>query len=503
MNENQIVIEEKKNAKYPPLESLFRPSVAYPEYIFKDDLSPFQNDAYELVRNAFIRAGFDQENIGNISWNPLKSIVAPRDTVLLKPNFVMDYNPSGDGTDCLYTHPSVIAAIIDYVIIAFQGQIGRIIIGDAPMQECNFVNLIANSGLDKLVEYYKEKCINVEIVDFRGLKSQIKRGVYHSSIDDDNKGTVIDLGNESEFFGYSIEKLRSLRITNYNPSILCQHHNEEKQEYFVSKEMLEADVVINIPKPKTHRKAGVTISLKNMVGINVRKEYLPHHSLGSKQNGMGDEYLYRNSLKSLYSHLKDREWYYSANGKYRRSYCCKVFSFFVRRLVRFSLHDTYYEGSWYGNNTISKTIVDLNKILFFANKKGEMEECKQRKYLIVADMIVSGEGEGPIEPTKKEVGIIAVGLNPVVFDEGIAKIMGVDPHLIPTIVTSKNPKGMFKLTNGTMIPEYISNNDNWNEKTYLQIKQEETLLYVPSFGWRPVFFSTHNSGSTKNSQVKR
>lgn len=490
MNIHQIVIEEKKNAKYPSSKPLYRPSIAYPEYMFKDDISTIQNDVYELVRNAFIRAGFDQNNIGNSSWNPLKDIVAPHDTVLLKPNFVMDSNPSGDGTDCLFTHPSVIAAIIDYVIIAFRGGNGRIIIGDAPMQECNFENLISNSGLDKLIEYYKEKGINIELVDFRGLKSKIVHGVYHSFIDEENKGIVVDLGDSSEFYDYSEEKLKRLRITNYNPKILYQHHNGKKQEYFISREILDADVIINIPKPKTHRKAGVTISLKNMVGINVRKEYLPHHTLGSKQNGDGDEYLHHNIFKRVYSYLKDLEWYYSANANYRCSYFLKVASYIVRKLIRFDLQDAYYEGSWYGNDTISKTIVDLNKILFFANSEGKLMETKQRKYLIVADMVVSGEGEGPIEPSKKDVGIIAVGINPVIFDEGIAKLMGVKPNNIPTISTAKKLRGRFMLSDTTLIPEYISNNDIWNAKTCQQIKPCETLMYVPSYGWRPIFFST-------------
>ena len=88
----------------------------------------------------------------------------------------------------------------------------------------------------------------------------------------------------------------NMRITNYDPAYLKQHHNADKHEYFINSDVLNADVVINMPKPKTHRKAGVTISMKNLVGINCRKEYLPHHTNGSKEEG-GDEYLHRSYLK--------------------------------------------------------------------------------------------------------------------------------------------------------------------------------------------------------------
>ncbi len=64
---------------------------------------------------------------------------------------------------CLYTHPSVVAAVIDYVIIALNG-IGIVIIGDAQMQECDFNYLLKDSGYHLLIDYYKEKKIDIEIV---------------------------------------------------------------------------------------------------------------------------------------------------------------------------------------------------------------------------------------------------------------------------------------------------------------------------------------------------
>ncbi|SFB14023.1 hypothetical protein SAMN05216587_11543 [Selenomonas ruminantium] len=49
--------------------------------------------------------------------------------------------------------------------------------------------------------------------------------------------------------------------------------------------------------------------------------------------------------------------------------------------------EKYWNGSWYGNDTIWRTIADLNHILYYANKEGKLQEKRQRKVLIVADMI--------------------------------------------------------------------------------------------------------------------
>ena len=53
--------------------------------------------------------------------------------------------------------------------------------------------------------------------------------------------------------------------------------------------MLDADLIINLPKWKAHSKSGLTGALKNLVGINGDKSYLPHFRRGSPSWG-GDEY---------------------------------------------------------------------------------------------------------------------------------------------------------------------------------------------------------------------
>ena len=103
---------------------------------------------------------------------------------------VLECNKSETGDErSLYTHPSIVAAVIDYVLIAL-GKNGRIIVGDAPVQECNFEKLIAESGYSDLISFYKGKGIDIDIVDFRELKSVVKNGMHVSTINDSARGTV-------------------------------------------------------------------------------------------------------------------------------------------------------------------------------------------------------------------------------------------------------------------------------------------------------------------------
>ena len=295
INRNEVVFYQTKAEKYPDKKYGFRPSTAYPEYLFKKDISEEKNDVYDGVRETLRLYGADSEHYGTEEWNPLKNLIQPGDNVLLKPNMVMDYNRSGGGTDCLFTQPSIVAAVLDYVFIALKGS-GKVTVGDAPMQECKFQKLIEESGYQELIQFYKEKGLDIELVDFRELTTEVKGGVRHQTINKNGKGTIVDLKEESEFAIYNQEHLDRLRITNYSPDRLAKHHCEGRHEYYVSDYVLNADVIINMPKPKTHRKAGVTIALKNLVGINVRKEFLPHHTVGSVEEG-GDEYKKKSKIR--------------------------------------------------------------------------------------------------------------------------------------------------------------------------------------------------------------
>lgn len=480
--ERKVAISYYNNVKYPNVEEILYPDEQYKELNIKYGRYSKDNKIYKMIRECFMQLELDKFNVNTSNWNPLgDNLIVPGNTVLIKPNLVLEKNQGNGGEECLYTNPSLVAAIVNYVWIALKGK-GKIIIADAPVQKCNFNELIEKSGYKKMIEFFKKEGVNIELKDLRGLVLHYKNGTFISETFEQD-GIVVDLKNNSEHSQTLKRDLKKLRITNYDPRELLKHHNTTKHEYLIAKEALEADVIINMPKPKSHRKAGVTIGLKNFVGINTRKEYLPHHKLGSKKAG-GDEYLKKSITLKISSFLLDMKNIFISN---KRFLMVKVFNKMFRIVEKihnkFFFKESYREGSWYGNDTIWRTIVDINMIVKYADKKGIMQNTPQRKIFNVADMIIIGEKEGPMMPSPKYAGIIAVSDNIVCFDEIVASIMGLDIKKIPLLKNIRN-KRKYKLVNNEDIGIIVSNNKLWNGKKASDINKSIALNIEPSSGWK-------------------
>lgn len=481
---NRISINHKEKIKYPLINDFIFPAKQYVELPIKYERLSKNNEIFEMIRQSFKNLEMDKENYNTEKWNPLgDNLIEEGNTVLIKPNMVLDENLGGFGQECLYTNPSLVAAVIPYVWKALKGK-GKIIVADAPVQSCNFEKLVQNSGYRELINYYKKQKVNIELKDLRGLVSKYEKGVMKQSIlSESESGIVVDLGKDSEHAKLSNNDLKKVRITNYNPEELLKHHNMEKHEYLISKEALEADVIINMPKPKAHRKAGVTISLKNFVGINTRKEYLPHHRLGDTSHG-GDEYFKDSLLLFISSKLLDKANILKSKKRYKigkmTSGIAKVFSGIDKR---FFSKEKNREGSWYGNDTIWRTIIDINKIIKYADKSGKMQKEQQRKIFAIADMIVVGEKEGPLLPSPKYAGIIAMGENLVCFDEVIATILGLDIKKI-SLFKHLREKRKYPLVDNNEYGIITSNSEKFDRKTVKEITRKEAINIEPSSGWK-------------------
>jgi len=331
-------------------------------------------------------------------------------------------------------------------------------------------------------------------MDFRDVKSVNRNGVYRYQKKDKPDGIVIDLGKESEFDQSSDYVIDNLRITNYDPDILRSHHDKNKHEYCIHKLVLESDVVINMPKPKTHRKAGVTVSLKNLVGINARKEFLPHHTNGSVEEG-GDQYCQRsywNRKKSICLDKKDIA--AQTLGNVGEAKFWTFWARFFSAMGKLLNQDHYFEGSWHGNQTISKTITDINKIFLYADKDGKLQDKIQRRYLIVADMIISGEGEGPLCPSPKDVGILAIGDDSYEFDRTIAKLMGANIDKLPMLEQVSRSKSKYRITKNFGKDTKIKSNDPSLDGKPLEMFTEEDILYFrPTSGWKEAFVQKNHT----------
>lgn len=483
---NYISIEKEKNIIYPNKEELIYPNKNYEELPFKYEKISENNKIFEMVRKSFHLMKMDEKNYGTKNWNPLgERLIKEGNTVLIKPNLVLEKNHGGFGEECLYTNPSLVAAVIPYVLKALKGK-GKIIVADAPVQSCDFEKLINNSGYKDLVDYYNKKNqnINIELKDLRGLISKDENGILKQEIVSQNDGgIVVDLGKDSEHARLEEKDLKKVRITCYDPNELLKHHNITIHEYLISKEALDADVIIDIPKPKAHRKAGVTISLKNFVGINTRKEYLPHHRVGNKENG-GDEYEKKSILLKISSKILDVSNILKAKKKYKIGNIVTKISLIISKIdEKIFSKEKHREGSWHGNDTIWRTIIDINKIIKYADKNGTMKETEQRKIFAIADMIVVGEKEGPLLPSPKYGGIIAMGEDLVCFDEIVATILGLNINKIP-LFQHLREKRKYPIVEEKEYGIIVSNDEKLNNKTVSQITKEDAINIEPSSGWK-------------------
>ncbi len=417
----------KNNNLYYPRNVPFHPSNHYPEYPFKQIGG--HNAVYHSIRNLLLLLGLDRDHFGTSEWNPLGQIIEPGNTVLVKPNFVKHENPVGD-SDCLFTHGSVIRAILDYVHIALRGE-GRIIIGDAPVQGGDFNKIIEYTGLNEIRAFYKDHArLNVEIADFR-LQMSVKDrfdSITRNQLEGDRAGySAIDLKEESDLFKIS-DEFERFRVTNYDKREMPRHHSKNRHEYLISNSVLLSDVIINIPKLKTHRKVGMTCAMKNLVGINGSKDWLPHHRFGSTQEG-GDEYLHRSVRKRLATQLCEKR--DISTHRYQAQLITLLLALLGKTDLVLPPKDPYREGSWHGNDTLPRTVADLNKITFYADKKGAITETPQRKMMIIVDGVIAGEKEGPLEPSPKHCGLLVAGYNPVAVDLVCSRIIGFDYRKIP------------------------------------------------------------------------
>ena len=488
MFDSHIALVHRKSYKYPSPESFYRPNTIYPEYKFGAELSEEANEVYDMVREGFRLLGLDKGNYGTDKWNPLGKYISHGDRVLVKPNFVMHENGSGKGMDCLITHPSVIAAVIDYVLIALDGT-GTVMIGDAPIQDCHFDEMLRNGGVLPLIEFYRKNGIDIPIVDFRNVRRDCIEGVYanQASQAEIDEGMLVRLdSDDSAFAGLSESRIRKLRVTNYDPRIMNEHHHDGIHEYMVNKNVLEADVVINMPKPKTHRFGGITAALKNIVGINSNKEFLPHHTMGSSDDG-GDCYEHKNPyLDEAHCHMDARNSLTNDGKIHEAAHEMQEYKRCYAQGIEES-QEKYWFGGWYGNDTIWRTIVDLNKIFYYADKNGRICNTVQRKIFIVADMICGGDHGGPLSPSPVEAGVVAMGEDPLLMDRTLCSVMGFDYCKIPQLSMGRYYSyGVHRVSNCDKNDARIVSNDlNWHRKKFEELRAH-SVHYQTAYGWEPV-----------------
>ena len=390
--------------------------------------------ALAAVRQLFQIWGLDRPNQNTALWNPLADFISPASRIAIKPNWVY-HAPQGPATlEALITHTSVIQAVLEYVALTSPA---AITVGDAPLQSCDFHLLREAAGLGSLEAWARERNIPLEIVDFRRTVNPDGRPAAkrREDVRPMDRFVLFDLGDESALQPLDADAGK-FRVTEYDPDRLTAAHHRGSHKYLIAREVLDADVVLNIPKLKCHMKACITGALKNLVGINGHKEYLPHHRKGGSDSG-GDCYPGAPSWKGLTEDVADfvnRE-----QGSRSVRYALGRALAASRKLAAFAGADDNVEGAWYGNDTVWRMCLDLNRILLYGSSDGRLQSTRQRTLINITDAIVAGEGEGPLKPTPVAAGFLTGALNPAVAEYVHARLMGFDPERIPLIRRAFDP----------------------------------------------------------------
>jgi uncharacterized protein (DUF362 family) len=396
------------------------------------------NQVYACVRESLRLLNLDSHNYGTDRWNPFGGIVRPGDRVLIKPNWVMHKHERNDSWEQVITHGAVLRPVIDYVQLALQG-VGTIAIGDGPMLSCDFSEVRRRVGIDEIRQYYASLrgLANLELLDLRSVFHETQDAVIvrrHPLPGDPRGGVVVDLARNSELYNFRGEG--RYYGADYDTDEVNRHHRGDLHEYQLSRTAIEADVIIDVPKLKTHHKVGVTLALKGVVGLNCGRNWLPHRTQGTPQQG-GDQF-HRSGLRQR-AEVAIVTTFEKGSLQFPRT-VPKVYRFAKRigRHVFGHSHETIRGGGWHGNDTLWRMVLDINRALTYADPTGRV--CfKPKKRLCVVDGIVAGEGMGPISPDPLPCGVVLAGQNPVAVDVAGAELMGFDYMQIPQLAHAFEP----------------------------------------------------------------
>jgi uncharacterized protein (DUF362 family) len=407
--------------------------------------------------------------------------IRPGDRVVLKPNWVKEHDERKPGPgqwEHVVTHPAVIEAVVRWVAPRLQGR-GSITICDAPQTDSSFATLRNYCQLDEMVARCARDFpgVNIALLDLRPEEWQAVDGVTVSKTvlpGDPLGSTHVRLDEASEFVGY--HGCGQLYGASYDMAETNARHRDRTHEYLLCRTPMDADVLINLPKLKTHKKVGLTCALKNLVGINANKNWLPHHTEGTPDRG-GDQFPAATTKAKL-----EHSWMGGAKRVLKNSPLLSRLFVPLKKVGRLVFGDTQKvvrSGNWHGNDTCWRMVLDLNKCLFHFDGSGQ-RRARPLRYLAVVDGVIGGEGNGPMAPDAKPCGVIVAGTHPLAVDCVAATLMGFDWQRIRML------RGGFAMRELNFAPfaagdiTVVSDRPVWRGKLDTLT---DVFAFKPHFGW--------------------
>lgn len=373
--------------------------------------APFDppNPVYDLVEAALRGLGLDAARAGTPDWNPLGDLVAPGDRVLVKPSFGATHGA---------THGVIVRPIVDYALRAV-GRRGRVTVADTPDAGCDLD--ASGDGIRALLAAYAARGQHVDFIDLRQfalvprlfldgarvLGRALDVGLlWRRRLPGDPLGyRVVDIGERS-YFAEVAERAPRFCGDRRHRAAPRPHHARGRHRYSIARTVLDADVVITIPRLHANADLGLASALASSIGLTNERSSLPHYTAGAPPDG-GDEFPYPPSLLARLNHRLHHLPLPLGNA-------------LIRRVTKHSNdHGSVTEGAWEGNDTLWRALLDLNQVLFYADRNGDMTDRPQRRHLALVDAL--------------DAGFAIAGRDPALVDVAAARALGWDEAKLPTI----------------------------------------------------------------------
>lgn len=413
----RVALRRLARAAYPDAPDLL-PDEALPE-LPGLAVGAAPNPVFRAVRQCLLDADLHADAQHTNTWNPFGALVPRGGRVLVLVNFVhqrLGARESREDFEAKCTQAAVLRPLLAYLCKAV-GPEGRVVFGNAPVQGAAWPALLEDTGAARLLETLRREGTTppVEAVDLRGwvLGEDRPRA----------EGVSVDLGADSLLEG--ADGNRDYRVLQYDPAGTARFHGPGRHTYRIAREALAADLIVSVPKLKTHAKVGVTGALKGCVGAIAEKDCLAHHRRGGAADG-GDEYPAAHPLVRAASAVGDRVWQRGPVSPLTRA---------GRSLER-ALYTLTHRlgmptgGSWPGNDTCWRMALDIARCLRFADRDGALCDTAQRRHVVLMDGVIGGEGNGPLRPRAVPSGCVLFAHDPFAADVVASAVMGFDPRRV-------------------------------------------------------------------------
>ena len=419
--------------------------------------------------------------------------IRPGEHVVIKPNWVKEHDTRTPHDEAswlaIITHPAFVREVTRWAARQLQGS-GRVTLCDAPQSDSSFDTIRRLHRLDDLIEECRRDFpgVSFTLFDMRCEEWKVVDGVTVSKreLPSDPAGAVdVHLDEKSEFFGFP--GLGKLYGASYDFATTNRQHTDPYHEYRICRTPMAADVLINLPKLKTHKKVGLTVALKNLVGTTPRTNWLPRHTEGTPAEG-GDQFaesspkralegiLMRNAKKILFGrHFLS--WLFVPLKK-------------VGRLIFGDTQKVVRSGNWHGNDTAWRMILDLHKCFSYFDGDAK-PRVKPQRQLILVDGLIAGEGDGPMACDPKPCGVVLAGTHPVAVDCVSARLMGFDWRKTRLLAGSFTLKELPLVAFQPGDIRVSSNNPDWHVDAFE--KMSNTLNFRCHFGWHGHLESTERT----------